>query len=84
MMTLKAAIKALALFLLKWAASDALYLIVPNDGIVARARVLAGFQEQYADRSGESKRHQVLAQLLKDFPGNAKRDIALAIEAALP
>jgi hypothetical protein len=84
MMTLKAAIKALALFLLKWAAGDALYLIVPNDGIVARARVLAQFQQQYGGRSGESKRHQVYSQLIKDFPQAACRDIALAIEAALP
>ena len=33
--------------------------------------------------SGEGKRHQVYAQLLKDYPGVSKRDIAMAIELAM-
>ena len=61
-----------------------LLLAVPADALLARARVLAEAQEAYADRSGEAKRHQVLAQLVKEFPDRPVRQIALAIEAGLP
>ena len=48
--------------------------------LVERVRVLAGEQDLIPDRSGESKRHQVYARLIKDFPTLPKRMLALAIE----
>lgn len=39
--------------------------------------------EDARDSSGESKRHQVYARLLKDYPEARKRHLALAIELAL-
>lgn len=35
------------------------------------------------EHSGEAKRHQVLARLIKKFPAAEKRDLALAIEYAI-
>ena len=35
------------------------------------------------DMGGEAKRHTVYAQLIKDYPDIAKRELALAIEIAL-
>lgn len=54
------------------------------DAYVVRGRVLCDQQEQTRPgTSGEYKRHQVYARLLTEFPGVAKRDLALAIELAL-
>lgn len=55
-----------------------------RDPIVELARRLCALQEaNWPERSGESKRHQVYAQLLKDFPSASRRDISRAIEDAL-
>ena len=54
----------------------------PADILVQRARVLSTDWER-PDLSGEYKRHQVLARLVKEFPATAKRTLALAIELAL-
>lgn len=35
------------------------------------------------DASGEAKRHRVYAQLIKEFPGKSKREIAFVIEDVL-
>lgn len=52
--------------------------------VVSIARLLCDEQERYwPERSGEAKRHQVYAALMKRFPGESKRVIARAIEAAL-
>lgn len=59
-------------------------LSVPVDELYARTVALTRVQEQIDGRSGEAKRHQVLAQLRKEFPTTATRSLALAIEAALP
>lgn len=59
-------------------------LAVPVDELYERAVALTHAQESIEGRSGESKRHQVLAQLMKEFPASPMRGIALAIEAALP
>ena len=49
-----------------------------------RAKQLCREQQQgWPERSGEGKRHQVYARLLKEFPSANKRDIAIAIEMAL-
>lgn len=68
-----------------WVEGDAAamrVLYVPVDAVLQRAAVLC---DEQADRdvSGESKRHQVYARLLKEFPTRNRRAIALAIEAAL-
>lgn len=39
--------------------------------------------EVLEEYSGEAKRHQVLARLIKKFPNAEKRDLALAIEYAV-
>lgn len=59
-------------------------LSIPVDELYARAVELTRAQEAIDGRSGEAKRHQVLAQLRKDHPDATTRAIALAIEAALP
>lgn len=51
------------------------------EALVLRARRLVSDQEGQPS-SGESKRHQVYARLLKEFPMAAKREAALAIEQA--
>jgi hypothetical protein len=50
-------------------------------GYVARASALCFENEGSA--SGESKRHQVYARLIKEFPEAKKRRLALAIEVAM-
>lgn len=40
-------------------------------------------QETYTAASGEYKRHQVLAKLIKAFPNASKRDLGMAIEMAV-
>lgn len=47
-----------------------------------RTIALVKLQEK-EDKGGEAKRHAVYAQLIKDFPAIAKRELALAIEVAL-
>lgn len=74
----------LALWLLKRYAEEHLHLLVPQDALLASAKDLVQAQQaQYPERSGEAKRHQVFAALLKDFPDAKARSVALAIEAAL-
>lgn len=40
-------------------------------------------QETYTAASGEYKRHQVFAKLIKTFPEASKRDLGMAIEMAV-
>ena len=39
--------------------------------------------EEPRDASGESKRHQVYARLMKDYPEASRKHLALAIELAV-
>ncbi len=56
-------------------------LIVPTD-LVLRAKTLSA--GPWAEsQGGESKRHQVYAKLIKEFPEVPKRKVGLAIELAL-
>ena len=48
----------------------------------ARIEALTALQE-IPGLSGEAKRHQVYARLIKDFPRMTRREISLAIEVAL-
>jgi hypothetical protein len=48
-----------------------------------RAEVLVREQEAFTDTSGEYKRHQVYAKLIKEFPDVRQRDLGLAIELAV-
>lgn len=51
--------------------------------LLRRARELTAHHEtQWTD--GEQRRHQVYAQLIKEFPGESKRALSRAIEAGLP
>lgn len=59
-------------------------LTVPRDALYELAQGLTAQQECIVGRSGEAKRHQVLASLMKAYPGVSMRTLALAIEAALP
>jgi len=54
----------------------------PAEVLVQRARVLCD-EWNRPDLSGEHKRHQVLARLVKEFPATSKKTLALAIELAL-
>ena len=54
----------------------------PSEAVVARAKVLCAQWEQ-PGLSGEYKRHQVYAQLIKEYPGMDRKKIALAIELAV-
>lgn len=49
----------------------------------ARAKYLVTGWKKHGYLDGEYKRHQVYADLLKEFPGVRKRDLSLAIEMAL-
>lgn len=61
---------------------DAVTLTVPRDAVYARACVLVDLADDaHSSSHGEAKRHQVLAQLQKDFPD--ARDLGVVIEAAL-
>lgn len=51
--------------------------------IAAEAAVLRVEANSAVGTSGEYKRHQVYAKLLKKFPDLPKRDIGLAIELAV-
>lgn len=54
------------------------------DPVLARAVALTREQEsRWPERSGEAKRHQVYALLLKEFPDTSKRSVSRAIEDAL-
>lgn len=64
--------------------ADRLDLPPIEDGLVCEARALCALQDRdWPDRSGEAKRHQVYAALLKLFPSRTKREISKAIEDAL-
>ena len=56
---------------------------IPADALGARAWELVREQDTVPDRSGESKRHQVYARLIKEFPDVPKRVLARAIEDAV-
>lgn len=53
-----------------------------DDAVLAVARLLVQAQ-QSRDASGENKRHQVYAALIKTFPDARKRDLGFAIERVL-
>jgi len=58
------------------------YLPFKRDAMFARAVALVKQWDAH-ETSGEFKRHQVLASLMDDFPGRPRRELALAIEAAI-
>ena len=45
--------------------------------------LVAAQERENPDTSGEYKRHQVYAKMLKTFPAVRRRDIGLAIELAI-
>jgi hypothetical protein len=56
----------------------------PLDALAERAYALVRHEEsQNPHSSGESKRHQVYARLIKEFPTRSKRVLSRAIEDAL-
>ena len=55
---------------------------IPQDALFYRAVTLV-IEAETTWVSGEARRHQVFARLLKEFPQATKRDVAWAIEAAL-
>lgn len=57
-------------------------LTVKRDDLLMRAIELVIAAEKIWV-GGEARRHQVLARLMKEFPGQSKRSLALAIEAAV-
>ena len=55
-----------------------------NATLLTRARVLVTEQDrEWPDRSGEAKRHQVMARLHKEFSGVSLRALSRVIEDAL-
>lgn len=62
-----------------------LTLTVPSDDLYESAvRWCRHFELLLTTRGmGEAKRHQAYARLLKEYPTHQRRDIALAIEAAV-
>lgn len=59
------------------------FLISPEiQTLIDGAAKLASVHDT-ADMSGEAKRHQVYARMIKDNPGASRGDIALAIEFAV-
>ena len=54
----------------------------PPHRVIASAKVLCAAQE-LVEGSGEYKRHQVYAKLIKEYPTISKRTLGLAIELAL-
>ena len=54
----------------------------PSDELVRHAKGLTA-QWPQPELSGEYKRHQVFARLIKDYPHENRRALALAIELAL-
>lgn len=75
------------LTLIRWLKALTAWLEGPpgesTDVIVEYARTLVRHQVVYRDRSGEAKRHQVYAYLIKAFPEESKRRLSRAIEDAL-
>ncbi len=53
-----------------------------SDDTFQRVKTLVAQWATHA-MSGEAKRHQVYARLMKEFPDASKRDLGLAIEVAL-
>ena len=54
----------------------------PTEEMLHRAKALSAAQET-PGLSGEYKRHQVFAQMLKEYPSVKRRTISLAIELGL-
>lgn len=70
--------------LIRWCRQFAIWLEGPYpEKILALARCLVQSQAAFPDRSGEAKRHQVYAALIKAFPETEKRQLSRIIEAAL-
>jgi len=69
----------LALLILKYYIVPLLPLSDTVVEIAKRALVLCTEAEKHPE-SGEWKRHQVYARLIKNFPSARRRDIALALE----
>ena len=57
--------------------------LLPEDPALWRVRALVKEQETMDGPSGEYKRHQVYAKLLKEFPERRRRDLAYLIEVAI-
>ena len=57
-------------------------IISPEDSALARVRVLC-LEFEPREGSGEWKRHEVYARLIKELPQRRKRDLAYLIEVAI-
>ncbi len=56
----------------------------PDTPMLISARIWTAWAEEtFPGTSGEHKRHQVYARLLRIYPEARRRDVALAIELAL-
>lgn len=66
----------------RWLRRMATWIDPSHDALLEAARVRTRAWAPH-DCSGEHKRHQVYAALIKAFPGARKRDIAFAIERVL-
>lgn len=55
----------------------------PSDALIERASVLTSQWAHRPDLSGEYKRHQVYARMIKEHPTTSRRAIAMAIEQGL-
>ena len=54
----------------------------PSDALIARAKELSAEWDR-PGLSGEHKRHQVFARLIKEYPDEDRKMLALAIELGL-
>jgi len=82
---MKHLLSRLASWVLRCCGCSLLPLLPEVQKVVRRARVLCAEQDERCalGTSGEYKRHEVYARLLKEFPEVRKRNVALAIEVAL-
>ncbi len=68
----------------RWKSAEVKTLTVPVDDLFVRAGELTKLWDaKLGSGFGEAKRHQVLAQLQKEFPTKSHREFALVIEAVL-
>lgn len=81
-MTLKQYVASKLPAIAKWAGVT--LVSEPKQSILKDAKELVTQVELiYKEQSGEYKRHQVYSKLLKKYPEETKREIALAIEIAM-
>jgi hypothetical protein len=91
---MKTQLIALLRRLLYWLSPDDAAIVTERDQLRARlvpaagpvwdrVQVLTAEQDAIDGRSGEAKRHQVLARLLKDFPDTPTLTLSKLIDAAV-